>query len=256
MYSKMKKTTLIFLLSISQFLTCQVSGYVEYFYSKNLGVDYETLAVLNFDSTKSHFIELSPDAIPKVDLESTEEIVVTSFSKKRPAVWIDLKKDTLFEQLTLFNKIYTTKEKVPSIAWQILNEFKTINKFKCQLAIGKFRGRTYKAWFTLEIPTSFGPWKLQGLPGLILEAVDDKKELIFNVKKITLGLNKKIESVANEKAIELKNFINFKKDIYKEKEKSMSSKMPRNSSFELNLPDRITQKEIIYEWEEAKDKKD
>lgn len=250
----MKKTAFILFLILFNLSYCQVNGYVEYNYTKNLGVEYQTIGVLNFNHDSSYFVELSPNIASEVDSESSEEIVVTKFSIKRPIIFIDYKKDSLFAQQELFRKTYITKEKVPTINWKILDEFKTINKFNCQLATATFRGRIYNVWFTADIPVKFGPWKLQGLPGLILEATDEKNELMFSVRKIIIGTKKEIEKLEVENAIELKKYINLKESIYKEKEKSMSSKMPRNSSFKLNLPDRKTQKEIIYEWEEENKK--
>jgi GLPGLI family protein len=80
-----------------------------------------------------------------------------------------------------FDKVaYISQEpKMPKQSWAIQNEFKTIGKFKCQKAIAKFRGRNYTAWFTAQIPLNDGPWKLHGLPGLILEAADDTGEVKF-----------------------------------------------------------------------------
>ncbi len=42
--------------------------------------------------------------------------------------------------------------------------------YECMMAECDYHGRHWKAWFAPEIPMSFGPWKLHGLPGLILKA--------------------------------------------------------------------------------------
>lgn len=62
------------------------------------------------------------------------------------------------------------EEPLREINWEITEEQKTIGNFSCIKAFGDQEGRTYEAWFTLEIPVPFGPYRLYGLPGLILEA--------------------------------------------------------------------------------------
>ena len=69
--------------------------------------------------------------------------------------------------------------------WQLIDSTRTINKYKCKLAKKKFRGRIYYAWYTDDIPTNFGPWKLVNLPGLVLNAYDQKKEFQLNALKIS-----------------------------------------------------------------------
>ncbi|MCS6795936.1 MAG: GLPGLI family protein [Raineya sp.] len=88
------------------------------------------------------------------------------------------------------------KEKLPDFAWQITQEKKKIEGYECFKAISKpFRGRTYIAWFCPEIPISDGPWKLWGLPGLILEAQDEKGEVKFVAQKVELQTeNFKVEN--------------------------------------------------------------
>jgi len=89
---------------------------------------------------------------------------------------------------TILDTIFV-KDSARVIKWEIQNEFKKINIYNCQRAKGQFRGRDYIVWFTSDIPISLGPWKLNGLPGLILEASDSKNMFHFYTDKIILFIN-------------------------------------------------------------------
>ena len=69
------------------------------------------------------------------------------------------------------------ENEIPS--WQLLNDTMTILSYSCQKAVCHFKGREYVAWFASEIPRSEGPWKLYGLPGLILKAEDSQGHYTF-----------------------------------------------------------------------------
>jgi len=66
-------------------------------------------------------------------------------------------------------------EKKALFEWKIKEETKSIKDYKVQKATTTFAGRDYIAWFAPEIPISDGPYKFNGLPGLILEIYDTEK---------------------------------------------------------------------------------
>lgn len=77
--------------------------------------------------------------------------------------------------LTHYNKYgqdlgYYT-EPLSEMKWNIVEDSTmTVLGYECVMAESDYHGRHWKAWFAPEIPMSFGPWKLHGLPGLILKA--------------------------------------------------------------------------------------
>lgn len=65
-------------------------------------------------------------------------------------------------------------EPVAEMQWIIVEDsVATVLGYDCIMAESDYHGRHWKAWFTPEIPVPFGPWKLRGLPGLILRAEAD-----------------------------------------------------------------------------------
>lgn len=76
-------------------------------------------------------------------------------------------------------------EETPKQTWDIQEDsIKQVLGYKCHLATAQFRGRLWYAWFTLDIPISNGPWKLGGLPGLIVEAYDSQNYYHYTLTDI------------------------------------------------------------------------
>lgn len=79
------------------------------------------------------------------------------------------KNSIFYEEEAWKGKRIVLKDSI-SYEWNLLSDAKTILGYNCYAATAEIRGREYIAWYTPEIPISYGPWKLKGLPGLILEA--------------------------------------------------------------------------------------
>lgn len=59
--------------------------------------------------------------------------------------------------------------------WEDLNwtyssdETMVLNNYTCNKATTKYAGREYTAWYTIDVPFPYGPYKFYGLPGLIVK---------------------------------------------------------------------------------------
>jgi GLPGLI family protein len=140
-----------------------------------------------------------------------------------------------------FNKRVIVVDTLEELAWDIKNQTKLIGAYLCQKAEVDYYGRHYVAWFTPEIPVSDGPWKLHGLPGLILEAEDSKRELIFEFASLTLPIpedNAQIQPIVpTEKQkvlLSMKDFNTFLKETIRNYE-NMSNSDPKypNSTIKI-----------------------
>lgn len=74
---------------------------------------------------------------------------------------------------------YKYSEPIPEFNWEITEETGKIRGLPCRKAEADFRGRHWIVWYSEEIPVSDGPWKFQGLPGLVVYASDADREQTF-----------------------------------------------------------------------------
>lgn len=96
------------------------------------------------------------DKIPRAD----GSFYVTKFLSSNELHTYDIANGTKFH----------IKESLPEPLWTIGDSCRTILGYECTLASAELHGRKWTVWFAPELPVNDGPWKLRGLPGLILEA--------------------------------------------------------------------------------------
>lgn len=256
----MKK--IIFLLLLCNSLQGQISGYVEYDYSVIHSIGYKTKSVLIFNTDKSFFTTFTDnsknDSVPKLisDEGKTQNYLINKDSRSKPTFYTDKENNSLITKIWKFRENHLLTESLPLIDWEIKPEYKTLSDLHCQKAVGYFRGRTYTVWFTESIPVNFGPWKLQGLPGLILEAKDDKGMFFYRATKIKLNTNDKIDIPDLNAAVTLKTFVTeIEPKKWKELYNRSQAKLDRSITISASVGvDRSSLKEVLYEWEEEGEK--
>lgn len=74
---------------------------------------------------------------------------------------------------------FSYEESIPTFSWELAECDTIIIGYPCHKAVCQFRGRTWTAWYSLDLPFDNGPWKLGGLPGLILAASESRHEFSF-----------------------------------------------------------------------------
>lgn len=115
----------------------------------------------------------------------TNNIAVPTSTSARGSISMDFYRNYPTGKSTYLDKVIREKfritEPLEQPQWDIIaDSTKQILNYDCQMARCTFKGRTWTAWFTADIPLDNGPWKLCGLPGLILRAYDSKQQYIFD----------------------------------------------------------------------------
>ncbi len=134
-------------------------------------------------------------------------------------LWIDKETNRLIERFhgcrSMFNESIAYEEDLPTLQWQLTQEQMNINGYECNEARCKFRGREWIAWFTIEIPVNTGPWKLNGLPGLIIRAYDSEDDYSWEAvtvkqERVAILYN----TVENERLISRKQVMKYYKNLF------------------------------------------
>lgn len=104
------------------------------------------------------------------------------FSYPKMPIRLVHKKENEFYNYYSQSPLYYLVRTNDKLTWKIQPEKKKYENFSVQKATAKFGGRSWEAWFTTDMPFQYGPYKFYGLPGLIMEVYDTKKNYIFTFK--------------------------------------------------------------------------
>ncbi len=113
-------------------------------------------------------------------------------------------------------------ENIDVFDWELTEDTLTVCNHLCYKAIAKYGGRTWEAWYADDIPLSYGPWKLAGLPGLILAAhdTDGVNSFVINSMQHSDVIVTRVKNV-KEVPVNRKDYIRLK-DEYENQKYSIS----------------------------------
>lgn len=132
----------------------------------------------------------------------------------------------------LITKPVIVMDSMVRIDWKIVaDSIKTIGALKCKKAIGVFRGRDYEVWYAEEIPINAGPWKLRGLPGLIVEVADTEQVFTVQLSAITTS-SEIIEKPVGEEQVTQEAFVTLFKNKLQNLTKFFATTGPSGDGFQ------------------------
>lgn len=135
-----------------------------------LDIDNETVKFYDYDLIEIDSVRIATNGDYETDIQSDQLLL------RKKGSYNNLE----FHEL---NFDYFVIKSTDKMEWKIQNESKKIAGYTLQKATTNFGGRNWTAWFTTSIPFQEGPYKFQGLPGLIFELEDDKKTFTYKIVK-------------------------------------------------------------------------
>ena len=195
---------------------------------------------------KSECIYEQEQQLEKPKPASGEMSVSVSFSTSEGKKYINAKNKTSITEDEIFDKEFLIVETIEKPDWKLVDETKKIGDYTCFKAkllvpVSEKQKKEYEeflkkeeiksslfkmeepkdkiitAWYTPEIPVSFGPNNYWGLPGLILEINEPEtiilcSKVVLNTKGTTIKIPNKGQKVSQKEfdAIQKKKYDSMK----------------------------------------------
>lgn len=142
-------------------------------------------------------------------------------------------------------------EEISKPQWEIQDSTITILGYDCIMATSDYRGRSWSAFFSSEIPIPEGPWKLIGLPGLILKAHDSKNEYSYEATEINTSNPGLVEYFNYRDRLIIRDRLKGLTRRYREKESNIVEKIRAAHGFSNKPVAADSIEDSRYDFEET-----
>lgn len=122
----------------------------------------------------------------------------------------DLPNRIYLKSTSLLSKDFLVKDTLPQYNWELSKETKTVGNYVCQKATAIHNNKVITAWYASSIPIGDGPDEYYGLPGLIIELIDDNST--YNVLSVQETPDISITKPSKGKEITKSNYQKLKQD--------------------------------------------
>lgn len=154
-------------------------------------VEYRKDSTQNVMTKENYHLDIEPKIVKYYprdffvgDSLVTRNLSITNGSKFNTSHIITHKQgSTGYEYYDVLENVILKLSSDDSQSWKLSDEKKKVKDLNLQKATTNWGGRKWTAWFTSDIPFQEGPYKFHGLPGLIVELSDDKKDYKFELVK-------------------------------------------------------------------------
>lgn len=195
--NSMKKIYKLLFLALACTVSAQNYRFV-YEYKMRSDIDHKDSQVTDYmnldsDGKKSYFynaVKYKRDSIYQADKDLKALFKSKNYDRNLGYI---IEKDYSKREANLYDKYKTANlviadSEVPK--WSVQKEFLNINGMNCQKAVTRYKGREWEAWFSKDYPISDGPYKFNGLPGLVVRIKDTDNDHVFNMIQV-----KKVNSI-------------------------------------------------------------
>ena len=162
--------------------------------------------------------------IRNLDIQNTKELKTTMKLKTIPESFVgfdllvnhDDSKTIVTNRIPYTSQVIEYTENTPSLIWTYLIEEKSYNVmgYHCHVAKCNFGGREWKVYYTNDIPLPYGPWKLNGVKGLVLKAEDSEHNFVFEAVGLTQKPQPIIRYEWNRKTMKKEDWQRFEREMY------------------------------------------
>ena len=152
-------------------------------------LEYKLDSLQEIASKKTMVLDINPETVKYYDIVFLVKDSINKRTNSQNTNWTDQTpitrnrnsyKNLNYRSIAFDIFSYPTEDK---IKWNLEKEVKSYKELDIQKATTWFGGRHWTAWFTHSIPFNEGPYKFQGLPGLIVLLQDDQNTYNFTLLK-------------------------------------------------------------------------
>ena len=152
-----------------------------YSYTINCEVQEAYSIVLQIGKDFSSFYDYtayavdSLSAVPGVsedEKKQLEERRITSMFYFDAEIWQNVPEGAMTVTMEVSPNFMSYEEGLNGMRWTLEEGSETICGYLCNKATTTYGGREWTVWYAPDIPSTAGPWKFNGLPGLIMAAKD------------------------------------------------------------------------------------